>query len=80
MKITTSRRRAAFWNGFWGAFGRAQAIMLVVMVGLLPFADTSFATFGSAVGAQVLVAIGAAIFAWSSADESVRAWREQGPS
>ncbi len=66
-----------FWPGFWSAFGKWMAMLIgILLVGYL-FADTSFATFESAVWGTLLWTVFALINGWDGGEKAVKQWRER---
>jgi hypothetical protein len=64
-----------FWPGFWSGFGRMMAIFSAVLLVVPWFADTSFVSFGSAMGGLFFAVLCSVVYGYSEGDAAVRHWR-----
>ncbi|MGH6661157.1 MAG: hypothetical protein ACREB6_06435 [Rhodospirillales bacterium] len=64
-----------FFNGFWNGFGRFMAIFSACFIILPLFADTSSASFGSAIGGLLIAVVFSLIYGYSEGEDAVREWR-----
>ena len=69
-------RKRAWSLGFWAQFGKVMASFIALGPIALIFADTSYATFGSAMSGAILWGIGGAITGWDAGDVERRRYDE----
>jgi hypothetical protein len=66
-----------FFERFWGGFGRMMAGFSAIFVLGSMIADTSSATFESAVFGLLFAVACSAIYGYSEGDKAIREWRER---
>jgi hypothetical protein len=65
-----------FFDGFWRGFGPGMALFSIFYVCLSVFADTSLASFESAIIGLVFAMIVSAIWGYDKGESAIREWRE----
>lgn len=70
-------RNRAWWLGFWAQFGKVMASFVALGPLAFIFGDTTYATFGSAMGGAILWGIGGAITGHDAGDAERRRFDER---